>query len=332
MLVTPVQLAGAHAMLMHKGYYVKPHTIQKIVYADGSEYVADTTGHKALSEEAAYLAAYLEENNVSQREFGNLMNVLRSDYPVYAKTGTTDWGDAGVPYGIPVGAARDLWMVGQTSNYTITVWNGYDKLERGSYFSLYEDLYNQKGYITKAILDELNKHFDYHPHALNRPEGVVEITHIKGVYPYAYPTTGTPVTGLIKKEFAHLVDISTIKLPPRKGGSLSGVNASFTEAGNLVINWLGFSGEGENGTCDISATNIYGETTHATGRCFFHQGATVYPSKFYADIYRGANLVNSITSSSPNYTSGTYVAPGETIHVCAYTSEDKQPQCADFTR
>jgi len=39
---TPVQLAGAHAAIINSGKYVEPHTVSKIVFADGSEYVADT--------------------------------------------------------------------------------------------------------------------------------------------------------------------------------------------------------------------------------------------------------------------------------------------------
>lgn len=316
---------------MNKGNYIKPHTVRSI-HVDGEEdYVADTKGHRALSEEAAYLTAFLEENNVSQREFGNLMNVLRSDYPVYAKTGTTDWGTSGVEYGIPVGAARDLWLVAQTSNYTIAVWNGYDKLAPGSYFTYYEDLYNQKGYLGKALLDELNEHFDYQPHAIERPSGVEEITHVKGVYPYAYPTVGSSVTGLIKKDFNKPVDISTIKFEARKSG-WSGMSGSFNETGNLVIRWDFGSSSG--GTCDISATNAYGETTKATGRCFYNPGGSVaqYPSTFYADIYRNGELVNSISSSSPSYTSGTHAWKGESLRVCGYTSDDNKQQCVDVTR
>lgn len=331
MIVTPVQLAAAHAILMNKGRYIKPHTVTQIKFTDGTTYNSDTKGIQALSEEATYLTAFLEENNVSQREFGNLMNVLRSDYPVYAKTGTTDWADAGVKYGIPIGAARDLWLICQTSRYTISIWNGYDRLEKGAYFTFGEDMYNQKGYLGKAILDELNNHFKYNPHAITKPSGVSKITHIKGVFPYCEVSEGEPVTGLIKEKFNKLTNIKNITFETKKSG-LVGVEANFGENGNLIIKWLGFSDNSEEGMCDISATNMFGETTQASGRCFFKKGRAINPQYFYADIHRSNGTSSTITSTNPNYSSGTYINKGESITVCAYTSEDSEQKCSDFTR
>ena len=54
------------------------------------------------------------------------------DYPLYGKTGTTDWGDSGVEFGIPVSSTKDSWLVMQTNKYTISCWTGYDELAPGS--------------------------------------------------------------------------------------------------------------------------------------------------------------------------------------------------------
>ena len=45
-------------------------------------------------------------------------------YPVYGKTGTSDWADLGVAYGIPVLAMKDEWMINYTNEYTIATWSG----------------------------------------------------------------------------------------------------------------------------------------------------------------------------------------------------------------
>ncbi|MBR2578297.1 MAG: transglycosylase domain-containing protein, partial [Erysipelotrichaceae bacterium] len=212
-VVTPVQLAGAHAIFMRGGYYVTPHTIKSIEFSDGSTYVADTVGKQVVSSAAAYMAATCEAYNVSG-PFYNLMQILQRDYPVYAKTGTTDWSNAGVAYGIPTGAPKDMWMVAQTSNYTVTVWLGFDKLEVGSFFTSSEDMANLKGRICRLLLNELDEHFDYGPHAIEQPEDCIPVTIVKGAYPYAYPSGGyETVTGLIdakKLEENPLVDVGTV--------------------------------------------------------------------------------------------------------------------------
>ncbi|MBR2802461.1 MAG: transglycosylase domain-containing protein [Erysipelotrichaceae bacterium] len=331
MVITPVKLGAAHGMLMNKGYYVAPHTINYIEYADGSRWTADTVGKQVLSEEAAYLAGYLEGYNVAQTNWVNYMGVLRTDYPIYAKTGTTDWGKSGRDYGIPTGAAKDSWLVCQTSQYTVTIWSGFDKADVGTYFTTADDRYNQKGYLGRAIQDELVDYFQYEPHDLERPEGVVDITHIKGVFPYCYPTSGTPVTGMIKKEFATLVDISTVPRE-KKVGTLSGMGLSFNEDGSLNISWNGFGGGSGGGTMDISATNAYGETTHATGRMYYPRYIFINPGYFYADIYVNGTQVNSIGSESPYYTTWPSAESGSTITVCGYTSNDYSQKCADIVK
>ena len=330
LVVTPVQLAGAHGMLINKGKYVEPHTINYIEFADGSKYIADTEGKQVLSPGAAYLAAYCEEYNVSG-PFYNYMQILRSDYPVFAKTGTTDWGKAGLSYGIPQGAAKDAWLVCQTSNYTVTIWIGFDQVGEGHYFTLTDDRLNTKGQIGRMMLDELYDYYQHEPVMVERPDDIVEITHIKGVYPYCYPTAGTPVTGLIKEEFAVLTDLSKVPREEKKG-VLAGMGVSFGDGDDLNIVWQGFGGGGGGDTVDISATNIYGETTHATGRSYFNRYIFINPSTYYADIYVNGNLHHSISSGSPTYTASVHVDSGSTVTVCGYTSSSSEQKCGDATK
>ena len=49
-------------------------------------------------------------------------------YPVYGKTGTSDWDDYADEVG---GNAHDGWMVNYTSDYTIASWNGFDSRVNG---------------------------------------------------------------------------------------------------------------------------------------------------------------------------------------------------------
>lgn len=204
-----MQLMAANAVLMNGGHYIKPHTIKKIVYRDGSleDYVAPTEGTQVLSPQAAYLTAYLMHNNI-WGPYYNYMQILKRSYATYAKTGTTDYGTDGLQYGIPRGAAKEKWMVAQSTQFTTAVWVGYEKAieGEGTYFSSYKSSLNIPGKIQSALLDVLHRNGD--PEDLARPDGISDITHISGVFPYVKPTETTPsdyiTTGMIKSEFDEL--------------------------------------------------------------------------------------------------------------------------------
>ena len=288
-LVTPEQLAGAHAIFMNGGKYIKPHTINRIVYDDGREdYVADTVGTRALSPETAWMTAYLERYNM-EGSFSSLMWYCKRDYPLYGKTGTTDWADSGKEFGIPVSSTKDSWLVMQTNRYTISCWTGYDKLEKGAYFTNAEYQENTKSKIVAALLDQLEEHAsykDYDPYAeMVKPDDVVEIRHVKGSYPYA-TSGGEMVTGYTSKQalekqpqvsYGEAIDYSSqftknvYAGPSNITGTYDGntVNVSFTvEVGEGGL----LSGD----SVDLSTTNYEGETTHAVGRIWFPHWITRY--------------------------------------------------------
>ena len=300
-LVTPLQLAGAHAMFINGGRYIKPHTVNYIVYNDGREnFVADTKGQQRLSPETAWMVAYLEEYNMSG-SYSSLMWYCKRylDYPLYGKTGTTDWGDAGESFGIPNGATKDSWLVMQTNKYTISCWTGYDELAKGAYFSNSEYQENTKSKIVTKVLQQLEEHHSgtYDPYEpLPVPDGIVEIRHVKGAYPYARPDgSGNTVTGYISAKSLEehpLVDVSVAYEAARQNkryidGGVSNITGAFN--GNHV--WAYFStGAGGDGfctgeSCDISATNVYGDTTNAAGRIWFPHWTAIYTGSALPPYY-----------------------------------------------
>ena len=237
MRVSAQELAAATGVLINGGNYIKPHTINTIFYRNGQKepYVAPTTGTSVLSPQAAYLASYLMRNAVEQ-DWGNYMYAIRKGYPVYGKTGTTDWGDAGLEYGIPVGAAKDEWMVGQTTKFTIAVWSGYEKAIAGAdtYFSRWKLNMNIPGVIISNVLDTLESIYGT-PGELAMPEGISKITHIKGLYPYVAPDDTIPSdyvsTGLVKTEYAKLGTYTNLITTPQ---NLASFTASYDENNDTV--------------------------------------------------------------------------------------------------
>lgn len=321
--VTPVQLAGAHSVVLNGGRYIKPHTIKYIEMSDGTTYEADTKGNQVVDPGAAYMVSTLEYENVYGYWF-NYMQILKTGYPVYAKTGTTDWADSGVSYGIPVGAAKDSWLVCSTNQYTNVVWLGFDKADVGAYFRYADDNYNLKGKIGRELLDLLVERFEYEPKAVERPANVKNITHVKGIYPYVVPQVGTPVTGLILDKYYDLKPVTSIKYEVKKG-VLSGVSASRSGDG-IDINWLGVGGPGGDGMQDLSATNLNGKTEHAAGRIFFPRYTYIPPlAMYYAEIKVNGEVKQNVDS----LLSSTHVSMDTNgdIEVCAWYSLSDERFC-----
>ncbi|HET6786003.1 MAG TPA: transglycosylase domain-containing protein [Erysipelotrichaceae bacterium] len=218
---SPLQMAGAYRAMLSAGEYVTPHTVLKIEFIDGSDdFVPEYTAKEVLSEDAAYITASLMANNVSG-PYRNFMQILQRGYEVYAKTGTSDWGETGVEYGIPAGSAKDKWMIAGTSEFTTAVWVGYDKAEANQISHITQSVINMNlpGKINNSILKTL---YEDRPNPANiaRPNGVSDIRIVKNIYPYIapspYASSDLIVSGLIKKEFANISEASypiAINLP-----------------------------------------------------------------------------------------------------------------------
>ena len=331
-LVTPVQLAAAHAIFMNDGYYVKPHTIQKIVYQDNSEYTSDTVGTQVISSAAAYMTATCLEYNVSGPYYNN-MQILKRNYPVYAKTGTTDWSTSGRAYGIPTGAPKDMWLVCQNSNFTISIWLGFDRAEVGSYFTTSEDMANLKGRIGRYILNELDENVEGNTEGVQRPSDVSDVTIVKGAYPYCAPDGGyETVKGLIKTSALKenpLTSVSSVlaNLPVKENAN-GGLNATGSKGdGTITVNFYSGGYFCSNGQQDLTATNVFGKTTNATGRCYFPHYQQTGSSSVYGEVtlYKDGDYFSSQSGEG----SVTFSDIGEgSFRACVYANE--QESCTDI--
>ena len=212
---TCLQMAGAQSMLMNQGKYNKPHTIVKIEFLnEKAPVIYEANPIQAISAEAAYLTTELLRFNVTGNvthddgsHYANLMELFNIDYPIYAKTGTSNWDSSAKVYDIPNGSIKDGWTIASTSKVTVATWIGYEKAEKKEdkvYGYIPYDTYNRnlKGKITKMILDTTAEVFGK-PKELTKPDGVSTISHITipGL-PYISPVEGMPeeyiTEGLIK--------------------------------------------------------------------------------------------------------------------------------------
>ncbi|MDD6467756.1 MAG: transglycosylase domain-containing protein [Erysipelotrichaceae bacterium] len=205
LLVSPLQMASAQAMLMNDGVYIEPHCITRVEFIEGNQepLVPKYTGKQVLSPAASWLIASMMEKNVSNDYYLGSLKGIKKSYPVYAKTGTTDWGKSGLAYGIPRGAAKDNWLNASTSEFTISTWIGYDKAIKGkpSYITNAAYRKNIPGKIQNIMLDALSKSYGK-PAGIAKPKGIENVTYVLGTWPYLSVPEWCPkeyqVTGMVK--------------------------------------------------------------------------------------------------------------------------------------
>ncbi len=324
---SPLQLAGAQASIINAGNYVQPHTVTRIEFLDGKEPITPTyTSTNTLSAEAAYMTATMMEQNVTGPYF-NFMQILKRNFSVYAKTGTSDWGNTGVEYGIPVGAAKDKWMLSSTSEYTTAVWVGYDKAIKGqvSYLNQSQINLNLPGKISNEILNSLYKDKS-NPVSISRPRDVINITHVIGIYPYVSPNSSTNpnlvVSGLIKSEYANLGTLAnpTILSP-------SSFNREITSNGNTRNYTFTLNPYPDANALTVAPNTkdyyleVAGKVAQGTGQRLFDYswlyGPVVYKVKLNVD-----GTEYKIKSSSNTLSTTINASPNSTVTVCGYYGYD----------
>ncbi|MFV0479493.1 MAG: transglycosylase domain-containing protein [Anaerorhabdus sp.] len=322
--VSVVELAAANATLANGGYYIQPHTVSRIEFSDGSSPLEPTYDRVAvLSEEAAYLTSQLMYEAVNGPYF-NYMQLLKRNYAVYGKTGTTDWGTSGLSFNIPRGAAKDKWMISLTSEYTNVVWVGYEKgvKDAGTYFNTAKSQLNIPGKISNALITIA--HADTSPTAIARPSGVATISHILGTWPYAYPIDGMDekylTTGDLKSEFANsLVAPETANIE-----QLNSFSIQYNDNGKFTLTWAPYPNADQltvaADTMDLSL-EVAGSKVEAWGTRIFDYTWIFGPVRYKAKVYANDELVKDIVTDSSTLTETFDLSPGtQTIKVCGFYS------------
>ena len=317
-----VELAAAQAAMINYGSYNTPHTVKRIEFNDGSDPVEPVyTPVRVISEEAAYLTTELYYNNIWGGIF-NYMQTLKRDYPTYAKTGTSNWGEEAAQFGIPVGNAKDKWMISSSSEYTTALWVGYDKAYSDFYWTSAKTKQNIPGKISSIMMDALNK--DNKPEGVKKPDGVVSITHVVGTYPYSSPIEGQTeylVTGNIKKEFASLVDPQTSTVE-----TLASFQPVLDSTGKMILKWSDYPDASKltipDNTLDLSQ-ELAGNWVEAYGNRIFDWTWLYGPIRYRADIYVNDEIIDTITSESSTAEHTVEMKPGSKIKACGYYVYEK---------
>lgn len=176
MFASPVQMSSAYSMFANKGVRINSHRVRRIIRrSDNEEVSGNAAENELISEQAAWMMSYLLDKVVTGG-YHNYNNLLASpNYEVYAKSGTSDWANDGLQYGIPATAIKDEWSIAYTDKISIACWSGYTT-----------EYFMQGWYIDLQTLDQATA-FKINDHLLeymNNSMGFTEISEPDGISSY----------------------------------------------------------------------------------------------------------------------------------------------------
>ena len=194
---SPTSLGAAYNTFGNGGYYIEPYSYTKIIFRDtNEEYEQKPEKNRVMSEETAYMVYSMLESTAKlggMRNFTN--NIIGKSFG--AKTGTSNFTkEVKEKFHLASDAINDLWLVGVTDEYTISLWYGYEKIS--------SDYYTRFGSVQSLYLfSALAKDIYTRDCQLKQPEGVVSVTvernTIEPMLPSAYTPDELKITELFKK-------------------------------------------------------------------------------------------------------------------------------------
>lgn len=171
--VSPLNMAGAFAAFGNKGYYNKPSGIIKILDNQGNEINGiKTPSKKAMNESTAFIITDILKDVLTSNGTSPFAKVEGLD--LAAKSGSTTFDDSlAEKLGINVvSATKDSWLVGYSTKYTISVWQGVDSAD-----SAEKALDANQTYITQIMFANIMKkiHENIKPEKFEKPNTVEQL-------------------------------------------------------------------------------------------------------------------------------------------------------------
>lgn len=188
--ITPSQLAGSYAAFGNGGQYTDPYTVRSISMPTGEEIDLTPETTQAMEDYTAYMVTDMLKDAAAT--YPNLQQITASGVPHAGKTGTTNYADeVKQQHNIPNGVFPDRWYAGYTSDYSISVWTGYDKqLEEGNWMSFNDP----SGYLALSIYDAIMAELIQSEEAMNadweQPESVKTYQIVDGSNPPREASSG----------------------------------------------------------------------------------------------------------------------------------------------
>lgn len=144
--ITPLEMAGAYAMIANDGVYTTSTFYTKVVDSNGNTVLTPSQQKtRVISEQNAYITRSIVQEPVTSGGTASFCKISGMD--TCAKTGSTD-------------KYKDRWLCGMTPYYTAACWWGFDTPEtltyaNGSVYSV--DGRNPAGQIWSQVMKDIHK-------------------------------------------------------------------------------------------------------------------------------------------------------------------------------
>ncbi|MFZ3578137.1 PBP1A family penicillin-binding protein [Virgibacillus sp. DJP39] len=179
---SPLTLAGAYRAFANEGIYNEPYAVTKVEFPDGSEVDVKPEPKPVMSDYTAYMISDMLKTAITE---GTGVNANIPGLQVAGKTGTTNKDGLDGP--------KDSWFTGYTTNYTISVWTGYEHEDQGLQNSQIPHALFKN---TMIKLSEGKETADF-----QKPDSVVEVAVEQGTRPAKLPSKYTPESKIITELF-----------------------------------------------------------------------------------------------------------------------------------
>ena len=182
--VSPVELAGAYASFGNGGYFTLPHSVNKIVYKNGSDDEVvefNYPKNKVMKDTTAYMISYMLKKVTTSR-------IKVKGTEISTKTGTSSYDPARLKsLGLSSNVIQDSWTATFSPDYSVAIWYGYDELTKKTY-NTSSHAWSERNKIQAEIINNImeeNSKFE-------RPSGIVASRVVVGTNPPRLPNSSTP--------------------------------------------------------------------------------------------------------------------------------------------
>ncbi len=227
---SPLKMAAAYSAFANGGYYIKPHSINKIIYVK-SEKIEEKkyAKQKVMNDSTAYIINYALKWSADS---GSVSGGRVSGISIATKTGTTNFtSEIKRKYNLKSNALNDLWGIAYTPEYAYCYWYGYDKVNSQHYntTSTWNTRAKYLNLLSKNLFEKTGSDFE-------KPSSIVSATVEKETEPLKLASDYTPddmkVTGYFRKgTVPKEVSARFLPLP-----SITGLKGTRT-GNNISLSW-----------------------------------------------------------------------------------------------